>query len=94
MEIGIQLSVKKETLDVINKKYHRNVVRCKREMFKESLKHGLTWKDLLDAFSQLHLEVVVSKIKATIEFKEDEGEEKVVPVNVSGWVWFQQCCCS
>ena len=57
-------------------------------MFKEALKHGLTWKNLLDDFSQLHLEVVVSKIKTMMEFKEDEREEKLIPV--SGWVWFQQ----
>ena len=78
------LSIKMEMLDAIGKKYHKNVVRCKREMFKEALKQKFTWKDLLDAFSKLHLEVVVKTVRATMEFEEDRGgEEKLT--SVSWW---------
>ena len=81
--IGAQLTLRTHTLDSIERKYPRSLIRCKREMFKEALDTGLTWKDVLDALSELPLLSVVKKVCEAMEIEYEYGSSSQTLLPVS-----------
>ncbi len=80
--IGLGLGVSEDTLDAIDKKHSKNSNRCKQLMFKEAVKRGVTWKEVLDKLSTLPLLSAVKKICANMNM-DYTYSESTVPVRIA-----------
>jgi len=82
--IGARLHIKPDRLDEIEKIHGARASRCKREVIKDALRAGLTWKEMLDALSQLGLVSVVRKVCDIMELDYDGDFNKKKAQTVRG----------